>query len=112
MDDFSINSEHNGQVMVVSIAGRIDSFTAATLDEELGKIVHENEMLVLDLNGVVYLSSAGVRSVVRVSKSAQKSGGGVRLARLPEHVADVLHTVGVMHVLQAHPSVEEAVASF
>ena len=112
MEDFSVNTERNGKVTVVSVAGRIDSVTAATLDEELGKIVNDNKMLVLDLQDVVYLSSAGVRSVVRVSKSAQNSGGGVKLARVPEHVAEVLHTVGVMHVLQAHPSVDEAVASF
>ena len=112
MDEFSIKSEPNGHVTVVSVSGRIDSVTAARMDEELAKIVRENKKLVLDLNGVVYLSSAGVRSVVRISQSAQKSGGGVKLAHLPEHVAEVLHMVGVTHVLQSHPSVDEAVASF
>ena len=112
MDDFSIKSERNGQVTVVSVGGRIDSVTAAKMDEELAKIVRENKKLVLDLNGIVYLSSAGVRSIVRVSQNTQKSGGGVKLAHLPEHVAEVLHMVGVTHVLQSHASVAEAVASF
>jgi anti-anti-sigma factor len=112
MDDFSINSEHNGNVTVVTISGRVDSVTAATLDAELGKIVYENNKLVLELKDVVYLSSAGVRAIIRALQSAQKSEGGVKLACIPDLVKDVLENVGVMEVLQSYPTVDEAIASF
>ncbi len=35
MDDFSIQHTRNGNVTVVTISGRVDSVTAATLDDEL-----------------------------------------------------------------------------
>jgi len=112
MDNFSIQHEHNGNVMVVTVSGRVDSVTAATLDAELAKIIQENKKIVLDLKDVVYLSSAGVRAIVRVSQSAQKSQGGVKLARIPNSVMEVLENVGMMEVLNSYPSIDDAVANF
>lgn len=112
MDDLSIKSERRGNVSVVTVSGRVDSVTAASLDMELGKMAHTNNKLVLDLNEVEYLSSAGVRAILGAMQIAQKTGGEVRLARLPNLVAEVLQTVGVMERLQAYSSVEEAVAGF
>lgn len=112
MDDFSINRELNGSVAVVIVSGRVDSVTAAKLDAELSKIVNENKKIVLDLKDVGYMSSAGVRAIVRALQSAQKSAGGVKLASVRAQVVRVLQTVGMMEMLQSYPSVEEAIASF
>ncbi len=83
MDDFSVKSERKGNVTVVAISGRVDSVTAAAMDAELANIVRENNKMVLDLKDVSYLSSAGVRAIVRVLHGAKKSGGGVKLAVCP-----------------------------
>ncbi len=112
MDDFSVKTERNGLATVVTIAGRVDSVTAATLDDALGKIARENKRIVLDMKSVTYLSSAGVRAILKVSQSAQKSGGGVRLAKIPTRVAEVLENVGVIYTLKPFPSVEAAVSDF
>ena len=112
MDDFSIASELNGFVTVVAVAGRVDSFIATSLDSELDKLLFENKLLVLDLKGLTYLSSAGVRAIMRALQSAQRSGGDLKLAAVPAHVGEVLQTVGMLDRLQIYPSVEQAVASF
>ena len=112
MDDFSINRELNGNVTVVTVSGRVDSVTAAKLDAELTKIVLENQKIVLDLKDVVYMSSAGVRAIVRALQTAKKSAGGVKLANIREQLVQVLKTVGMMEMLQSYSSVDEAVTSF
>ena len=112
MSEFSVQHEHNGDVAVVTVSGRIDSVTAATLDADLGKVVHDHKKVVLDLKGVEYMSSAGVRAIVKTLRTAEKTGGGVKLAGITKLVADVLETVGMMELLQSYPSVDEAVASF
>ena len=112
MDELSIKSERNGTTAVITVSGRVDSATAGTLDEELGKLVHRDNRIVLDMKDVSYLSSAGVRSIVRAAQSAEKSGGSLKLARIPNQVMQVLENVGLMQMFQSYPSVDEAMASF
>jgi anti-anti-sigma factor len=112
MDEFAIKSERNGNTAVITVSGRVDSATAGTLDEELGKLVHRDNKIVLDLKDVSYLSSAGVRSIVRAAQSAEKSGGSLKLARIPNQVMQVLENVGLMQMFQSYLSVDEAIASF
>ena len=112
MDELSIKSERNGNTDVIIVSGRVDSVTAGTLDEELEKLVRSDNRIVLDMKDVSYLSSAGVRSIVRAAQSAEKSGGALKLARIPNQVMQVLENVGLMQMFQSYPSVDEAMASF
>jgi len=112
MEEFSVKSEHKGDVIIAAVAGRIDSVTAANLDQELEKLVHGHEKVVLDLTDVAYLSSAGVRAIVKMLRNEQKTGGAVKLAAIPKTVAETLETVGMMELLKAYSTVEEAIASF
>ena len=112
MDKFSIQSDTNGDVAVVTASGRFDSETAPSLDAELSKVVGEKNKVVLDLKGVDYLSSAGLRAIVKALQAVRKSGGGVKLACTSEPVETILRTVGMMEMLKNYPSVKDAVASF
>jgi anti-sigma B factor antagonist len=108
MDELSVKSEIRKGIAVVTVSGRVDSVTAGALDEQLARIVHENNKMVLDLHGVTYLSSAGVRAIVRTLQSAQKAGGGVFLANVSDSVERVLETVGMLHLLRAFRTVDDA----
>lgn len=112
MDKFSIQSDTSGDVAVVTAGGRFDSETSPNLDAELTKVLAEKSKLVLDLNGVEYLSSAGLRAIVKALQAAQAAGGGVKLANASEPVETILRTVGMMEMLKMYPSVSEAAASF
>jgi len=112
MDNFSIQHKDNGNVTVVTISGRVDSVTAATMDMELGKIVQEHKKIVLDLKIRLYWPAAGERVMKKTSQRGQKSGGGIKMGRIPDTVMEVLENVGMMEVLKSYPSVDMAVASF
>ncbi len=112
MDGFSVQSNTSGSVAVVTAAGRIDSETAPILDAELTKAGNETNKIVVDLKDVEYLSSAGLRAIVKALQAAQQSGGGVKLACASESVITILRTVGMMEMLKMYPSVSDAVAGF
>ena len=112
MDKLSIQTGANGSVAVMTVAGRIDSESSPELDAELTKAVSGNTRLVLDLKGVDYMSSAGIRSVVKASQSASESGGAVKLASIPESIQSILYTVGLNQKIGTFATVNEAVASF
>lgn len=112
MSEFSIQSSLHGKVAVVTIAGRVDSATTSTMDAELEKTASENKKIVLDLKDVEYMSSAGVRAIVKALRHAHKRRGGLKLARPSDPIMEILRTIGMMEVVQVYPSVDEAVASF
>ncbi len=112
MDELSMHDERHGKVTVLSLSGRVDSRTAPTLDEKLTQLISADKRLVLDLHAVTFLSSAGVRAIIQALKTAKKARGEVKLAEVPDHTAAILNTVGILEIVQAYPTVADAVASF
>jgi len=112
MGQLSVQSEAKGSTMVVTINGRIDSDSAPILDAELTKAVGGNPKLVLDMQSMEYMSSAGIRAVVKVSQAAEKNGGAVKIASAPDSVQALLYTVGLNQKIGLFATIDEAVASF
>ena len=111
MDNFSVHQSVNGDVSVLAISGRVDSLTSVTLESELMKILKKHKKIVLDMQSVQYLSSAGVRVILKVMQNTKKSGG-LKLASVPKTVHEVLENVGVTQFVKTFSSVAEAVANF
>jgi anti-sigma B factor antagonist len=112
MEKLSIQTETKGNVAVVTVSGRVDSETAPMLDTELIKAVGGSSKLVLDLKGVEYMSSAGIRAVVKASQAAERGGGAVKMASAPELVTSIFYTVGIVDKIKSYATIDEAVASF
>jgi len=76
----SIETDNTQSVSVMKVKGRVDSETAPELDDALTKLLQNNKnKIVLNLQGVDYMSSAGLRAMVKAYQNAKKSGGDVRL---------------------------------
>ncbi|MBI3165299.1 MAG: STAS domain-containing protein [Chloroflexi bacterium] len=119
MDKFSVQSEVKAipgdikeNAIVVTASGRIDSETAPAFDAELAKAVEINSRMVINLKGVNYMSSAGLRSITKAWQTAEKAGGAVRLAGVSESISSVMYTVGLNQKMASFASVDEAIASF
>jgi anti-sigma B factor antagonist len=109
----SIETDHRQGISVVKVKGRVDSETAPELDDALTKLLQENRnQIVLNLQGVDYISSAGLRAVVKAYQAAKKLGGDVHLASVSTPVEVILRTVGMMQMLQMYPTEQEAVTAF
>ena len=68
--------------------------------------------IVLDLGGVEYMSSAGLREMVRVLKRVKRSGGDLRIANPSERVREVLELAGLDTIFEIYSTQVEAVGSF
>ena len=113
MPSLSLETDNSRPISVMKVKGRVDSESAPELDDALTKLLqdHRNK-IVLDLQGVDYMSSAGLRAVVRAYQAAKRSGGDLRLASVSTPVEVILRTVGMMQMLQMYPTEQEAMASF
>ena len=102
-------------VDVVTVAGRVDSSTAPQLDQVLKGLVDNGRFkLVLDLAGVAYMSSAGLRAMVSCLREVKKGVrmGDLRLADPSTRVAEVLELAGLNQVFQIFEDQVGAVGSF
>lgn len=109
----SIETDNRQSVSVMKVKGRVDSETAPELDGALTKLLQDNHnQIILNLQDVDYMSSAGLRAIVKAYQAAKKSGGDLRLAAVSEPVEVILRTVGMMQMLQLYPTEQEAMAGF
>ncbi len=82
-----------GTATIVKVGGHLDTNTAPALDEKLGELIPETEDLVLDLDELSYISSAGLRVLLRAQK-AMGDKGNLRLVHVHEEIMDVLEVTG------------------
>ena len=112
MSTLSIATEVRVPASIVTVSGRVDSQSAPQLDDALAQLTAGgNNKIVLDLKGVDYMSSAGLRAIVKAGQAAQKTGGELRLAAVSNEVEVVLRTVGMLQMFKLYTTSGEA-ASF
>jgi anti-sigma B factor antagonist len=108
-----INASEMKRVQLFEVVGRVDSNNANELGAELDAKVDDGKTnLVLDLSGVEYMSSAGLREMVRVLKRVKRSGGDLRVASPSDRVKEVLELAGLDTIFEVYPTQVEAVGSF
>jgi anti-sigma B factor antagonist len=78
---FSVSvDERNGQVLVV-VRGELDLATAPQLEQELLPRLHAGAHALLDLRGLEFMDSTGVRVIVAAHHAAQDHDGRLSLLR-------------------------------
>ncbi len=100
-------------ISVLKVEGRVDSETSPQLEEALmGLLSGDQSKIIVNLQGVEFMSSAGLRAIVKAYQSAQKTGGSIRLAAVPESIESVMYTVGLNQMLVSYPTDQEAIVGF
>lgn len=113
MPTLSLETENTQNIAVMKVTGRVDSETAPELDTALTRLLNENKnKIVLNLQNVEFLSSAGLRAMVKALKGAQKTGGDIRLVAVSEPIEVILRTVGMMQMFKMYSTSDEAAAEF
>ena len=98
---------------VVTVSGRVDSNTAPEFEETLKKVIEEGQRnVVLELGGVEFMSSAGLRGMVSSLKACKGSGGDLVLASPSARVSEVLQLAGLTPLFNVYDDITSAVGSF
>jgi len=89
--DISVKTD--GGKTFMTVTGRVDTTTAPDLDAALGKITGATA-LVLDISGVTYMSSAGLRSLLASHKNMVAGGGSLTISGTQPAVREVFDITG------------------
>jgi anti-anti-sigma factor len=90
----TLSSEDHSDRIVWHAAGRLGAAGATVLLDTLKPSPSNGLRLVLDLDGVDYVSGAGVRAIETIAKAAQDAGGSLELVNLTEPVRICLELAG------------------
>ena len=99
---------------IVEIKGRIDSFTAPQLSDTLHNITQNKVYkIIIDMNDVSYISSAGLRILIDIQKICKKlNQGEVILTNLPQRVYETLELAGFLPLFKFYSNVNSAIEAF
>lgn len=99
-------------VILVQVTGRIDHTTAKAFENVLLPLLDgcsgEDKKALLDLNGVGYMSSAGLRVLILAAKQCQKQNGEIVIAKLQPLVQEVFRIGRLDTVFKVFKTVGEA----
>lgn len=106
-----VSGQHRATVLAAN--GRVDSMTASRLGEAFNQeITAGNVSLVLDLSGVDYMSSAGLRELVNALKRVKRAGGDLRIAQPSRRVREVMEMAGLDTIFVIFDNAAEAAESY
>lgn len=93
-----INQNREGDKLVVVVEGRLDTTTAIDFEKAFEETLVGVSDLVLDMNGLEYISSAGLRVLLKLQKRMLYQGK-MTLVGVNENVMEVLEITGFLGIL-------------
>ena len=94
----TIEIKKNQEETVIEIVGRLDTITAPALDKTIHEDIGDTKKLVLDVKGLEYISSAGLRVLLGAQKKMQKIGS-MKVVHVCEAVMEVFEMTGFADIL-------------
>jgi anti-sigma B factor antagonist len=107
------------RVDLLEVVGRVDAATAPKLKQQIEALFDEGRYrIVLNLAGLEYVSSPGLRVLIEARKRAREwkitdlEGGDIRIANLPPKIKEVFDLTGFTSLFEMYGDTIEAVGSF
>ena len=94
----TIEIKRNAEETVVELVGRLDTTTAPALDKTINNDLGDTKNLVLNIKGLEYISSAGLRVLLGAQKKMQKIGS-MKVTNVSEAVMEVFEMTGFADIL-------------
>ncbi len=98
-----INQEAAGSALVLVPTGRIDSSNARRFEDVVIAALDGGATnVLLDLGGLAYISSAGLRVILMAAQKLKAKGGALRLCGLAPMILEVFEVSGFSKLIPIH----------
>lgn len=94
----TIEKKLNGQSATLVVVGRLDTQTAPELEKELDGVVSGLKELTFDMTGLEYVSSAGLRVILKAQK-LMNAQGSMKLTGVNDSIMEVFDITGFLDIL-------------
>ena len=94
----TIEKKINGESATLIVSGRLDTQTAPELENELDALFSEIKELTFDMTNLEYVSSAGLRVILKAQK-AMNIQGSMKLTGVNDSIMEVFDITGFLDIL-------------
>jgi anti-sigma B factor antagonist len=91
-----IRVQEKDGMRIAELVGEIDGKTASAVLDTLAPIVSTGKGMIVDMSGVGYMSSAGLRMLMTLYRQAAASKSGLVLVGLSEEIEETMDTTGFL----------------
>ena len=105
--------EQAGDAVIVRLTGRLDGTVAKSVEDRFERLLTDggSPYIAIDMAGVEYISSAGLRVLLLVGKKLQQAKGKLTLFDCIPHVYDVFSMSGFDRMVPIHSGSAAAIAA-
>ena len=109
-----IDERPTGAVMILDLKGKLTIGEGdELLKDKVNSLIQQgHRKLLLNLEGVPYVDSAGLGEIVRTYTTVSRQGGKLKLLNLTKRIEDLLSITKLLTVFETFESEQEAVQSF
>ena len=107
-----VTSERRDGVLWLCVSGRINILNATQFEETVANAIEDDDRaVILDLENLVYISSAGLYAVLRIAKIMWQRDASFALCSLSDAVQLIFERIGFTKIIGIHSTRAEALAS-
>lgn len=95
-------------ITVVRLKGRMDALSAQSFEQRLRPLEGADLIVVVDMDELEYISSAGLRSILAVAKKIQAGGGQIRFCNVKGLVDEIFRCANLASIVPIYKSWKDA----
>ncbi|MGD8540729.1 MAG: STAS domain-containing protein [Desulfobacteraceae bacterium] len=108
-----ITERQQDDVSIFSLSGRLDSNTSPDFEKRLSEVIRQGaRRMVVDFGSLDYISSAGLRVILKATKDIKRAEGLLVLCAMKDYVREVFEIAGFDAFLPISTSLEDALQQF
>jgi len=113
MEKFEVFLKERDNVKILNIQGFLDAHTAPNFESELEKLIQDkNYNIVVNLDGLQYISSAGLGVFMGVIENVRQNGGDIKICCAAPKVFKVFDLLGFPSLYEFFDSEDSAIKKF
>ena len=104
----AIEEKQNGN-SIIKLFGRLDSNTSPDFEKKISEVIADGtRFLIVDCEGLDYISSAGLRVLLKAAKELKRSEGKIVLCSMRDYIKEVFEIAGFVTIFPIVANLEHA----
>ena len=105
-------TEKTEEVLIIHAEGKLDAITTAEFEKEVIPIIQQaGQPVLIDFEQLVYIRSAGLRTVLLLAKETKKNNNKLAICCMNETVMEAFRLSGFDTIVSIYPTIEEGINS-